>query len=187
MSLMGLRNAEDEIKGLSDFIGRIFRSHGSELIRSQKLATEISSLIDTLGLFIKRHTETVCPRCLNVCCINRHSRYAYDDIVYLSALDEQMIPRKKDISDTARCQFLGEKGCVIKHSLRPYRCTWYFCPALLEQIELDPVREYKRFIELLQQITRKRVYLLDAFAGVVKIAGFDLEGNSEDGKEASDK
>lgn len=184
---MGLRNAEDEIKGLSDFIGRIFRSHGSELIRSRKLATEISSLIDTLGLFIKRRTETVCPRCLDVCCINRHSRYAYDDIVYLSALDEQMILRKKDISDTALCQFLGEKGCVIKHSLRPYRCTWYFCSTLLEQIELEPVQEYKRFIELLQQITRKREYLLGAFAGVAKTAGFDLDRNSEDGKEASNK
>ena len=170
---MGLRNAEDEINGLSDFIGRIFRGHGSELIRSRKLATEISSLIDTLGLFIKRHTETVCPRCLDVCCINRHSRYAYDDIVYLSALDEQMIPRKKDISDTARCQFLGEKGCVIKHSLRPYRCTWYFCSPLLEQIELDPVQEYKRFIELLQQITLKRENLLDEFAEAAKKAGFD--------------
>ena len=170
---MGLRNGEDEIKGLSDFVGRIFKSHGSELIRSRKLAMEISSLIDTLGLFIKRHTETVCPRCLNVCCINRHASYAYDDIVYLSVLDEQMMPQKKDIPDTASCQFLGEKGCVIKHSLRPYRCTWYFCSALMEQIELDPVQEYKRFIKLLQQITLKRENLLDEFAEAAKKAGFD--------------
>lgn len=184
---MRVKDSEDHIDLLSHLVEQMFRRHGSELIRLRELAAEVSSLIDTLSPFVQRHTEKVCPRCVNVCCINRHSRYAYDDIVYLAALGERTAPRKRDTSDAARCQFLGEKGCVIRHSLRPYRCTWYFCSPLLEQIELEPVREYKKFIELLQQITCKRENLLDSFSEAAKRAGFDLDRNSRDGKEASNK
>jgi hypothetical protein len=151
-------------KGLYHFVAHVFTRHESKLVRAKELASEVSSLIDALSPLILRHTGEVCPGCTNVCCIDRHSRYAYDDIVYLSALGEQAVPRKEGFAGSAPCQFLGEGGCIISHSLRPYRCTWYFCTPLLERVGREPVREYRKFIGLLQQITRKREELLDAFA-----------------------
>jgi hypothetical protein len=157
-------------EGLYHFVAHVFTRHGSKLFRARELASEVSSLIDALSPFILRHTGEVCPRCMNVCCIDRHSRYAYDDIVYLSALGEQAVLRKEGFAGSAPCQFLGERGCMIRHHLRPYRCTWYFCTPLLERIGREPVSEYRKFIGLLQQITLKRVYLLDAFAETVQAA-----------------
>ena len=173
MDTIECENRED----LYHLVGHVFTRHGSALVRARELASEVSSLIDALSPFILRHTGEVCPGCRNVCCIDRHSRYAYDDIVYLSALGTQMVPRKKGVAEGAPCQFLGETGCVISHSLRPYRCTWYFCTPLLERIGQGPVREYKKFIGLLQQITRKREDLLDAFAGTAQAAGVGPTGD----------
>jgi len=153
------------------FIEHTFRTHQSELFRAKELCVEISSLIDGLSLFVQRHTEQICPHCENVCCINKHSYNAYDDIVYLCGLGERIVPRKKGIADSEACQFLGEKGCTIRHSLRPYRCTWYFCSPLLEQIGMDELTEYRKFISLLELITRTRGRLLDEFEGVLKTAG----------------
>jgi hypothetical protein len=173
MDTIECENRED----LYHLVGHVFTRHGSALVRARELASEVSSLIDALSPFILRHTGEVCPGCTNVCCIDRHSRYAYDDIVYLSALGTQMVSRTKGVAEGAPCQFLGEKGCVISHSLRPYRCTWYFCTPLLERIGQGPVREYKKFIGLLQQITRKREDLLEAFAETAQASGIRSAGN----------
>jgi hypothetical protein len=161
---------EGNREGLDHCVAHVFTRHGSTLLKVRELASEVSSHIDTLSPYILRHTGVVCPGCGSVCCIDRHSRYAYDDIVYLSALGERTVPRQRGFAENAPCQFLGEKGCMIRHSLRPYRCTWYFCTPLLERIGREPVREYRKFIGLLQQITLKRADLLAAFAETVHAA-----------------
>ncbi len=153
------------------FVEYIFRAHGRECIGVRKLAAEVSSLIDAFCPLIMRHTSGVCPSFKDVCCRNRHFRYAFDDVVYLSALGERMPPRSKDAAAPAPCQYLGDKGCMIRHSLRPYRCTWFFCSPLLEEIESGSAGEYRQFIELMQEITRKRNALLSAFARAAKMTG----------------
>ncbi len=127
------------------------------------IAEEVSYLLDILGPHILKYTERICPLCEDVCCIDHHSQYAYDDFVYFSALEERMVERKPGLDDRGPCQFLGPNGCKIRHSRRPYRCTWYFCSPLLREIEKGPAREYRKFLGLLCEITEKRTFLLREF------------------------
>lgn len=142
-----------------------------ELERLRERAQAVSLLLGQLSPVIRAHTEVVCPNCSNVCCIERHSGFAYDDLVYLYLLGEEPTPRKTGLTDSKPCQFLGPEGCRISHSRRPYRCTWYFCSPLLEQIETNSVRGYRDFIRLLGQITREREAFLTGFAEAVKTGG----------------
>ncbi len=137
-------------------------------------AAGVSSAVETAGLFIERHTSVVCPACLKVCCINRHSYHDPADIICICALGEKPALYKRGAGDKEPCQFWGERGCSIKRPLRPHRCNWYFCVPLLEHIETVPAREYRRFIADLRDINEKREGLVNAFTNVLKGAGYDF-------------
>ena len=146
----------------------MFEKHGRELVRVRNLAREISGLIESMSPFIQHNTEAVCPYCRDVCCINRHSYHEHRDIVYLQALGTKVPSYKKGKDDSAPCQFLGERGCTVDRSLRPYRCTWYFCTPLLDHIRCGPPALYRRFIDSLQLLTQKRQEMLNTFVEVCK-------------------
>ncbi len=149
-------------------VADVFMANGSRMERIRKLAVEVSGLIEDLSPFIQQNTEEICPSCQKVCCINKHSYYEHEDIVYIHALGEEMLPLKDDLIDTSPCQFLGEYGCTIRRSVRPYRCNWYFCTPLLEHIQNRPAPVYRSFTKSLQQITEKRADLLDEFIKVAR-------------------
>ncbi len=159
-------NQEDWKKVLW-FTEDIFKNHGHRLKKLKILAFEVSELIERVSPFIHQNTEAVCPYCQNVCCINRHSYYEHHDIVYILAIGEKVPSYRKGIDDKAPCQFLGLNGCTIRRSVRPYRCTWYFCDPLLEHINNSPSVEYRRFISNLEQITRKRDEMLNTFIEIM--------------------
>lgn len=120
------------------------------------MAAEVSALIESLDPFIQGLTSSICPDCKKVCCINRHSYHDYEDIVYLHALGESLPLYQEGIDDSAPCQFLGIQGCTIKRSLRPYRCNWYYCTPLLEELGLTHARLYRKFTGSLHELTIKR-------------------------------
>ena len=144
----------------------MFKTREWEFMRTREIAKEVSALIESVSPFIQSNTDAICPGCREVCCINRHSYHDHQDIVYLCALGEKMPSHRKDVDDSDPCQFLGEKGCIVKRSLRPYRCTWFFCTPLLENIRNGPSLHYRRFIGSLQLITQKRTDMLDEFIKV---------------------
>jgi len=156
--------------------GDMFEKHGQELIRVRDLAREISELIESMSPFVQHNTEAVCPSCQNVCCINLHSYHDHRDIVYLHALGEKVPSYKKGIDDVAPCQFLGERGCMVNRSLRPYRCTWFFCTPLLDRIRCSPVSLYRRFIDSLQLLTQKRQDMMNLFLEISKEGFVDYSG-----------
>ena len=127
---------------------------------SDNPAVEVLEAIESLSPVIERYTRLVCPTCQSVCCIDRHSRYDDSDKIFLDSLGELPPERRDGMPETDPCQFLGERGCTMKRYQRPYRCTWYFCAPLLEAIEASGVREYRIFIEKLEEVTRKREALL---------------------------
>ena len=132
------------------------------------LAAEVAGLTETVSGFIQEHTATVCTACAKVCCINRHSYHETADIIYLCALGERLPAYDKAVADTEPCQFLGERGCAIRRSLRPYRCNWYFCTPLLEHMQSASAREYRRFMGLMTELGRKREALLDIYGEAEK-------------------
>ena len=162
-------NRYDILRRYQKDIDDVFRHHNDRLIKVRNLAVLIAEEIENLSVFIQKHTPVVCPDCSRVCCINRYSYPAYDDVLYLYARGENIPRYTAGLDDYAPCQFLGNMGCSIPRVLRPYRCNWYFCTPLLHHIvEHKSSRHYRFFINLLEQITGKRQRMMEEYAAVVK-------------------
>jgi hypothetical protein len=159
----------DSLRSYQKDVDNVFRHHNDRLIKVRNLAVLLAEEIENLGAFLERHTIVVCPECTSVCCINRHSYHALDDIVYIYAIGEKIPLHNSALEDSEPCHFLGKEGCTIERSLRPYRCNWYFCSPLLAHISAhNSNRHYRLFIRLLQEITEKRQKMIEKYASVVK-------------------
>ncbi|BCB97214.1 hypothetical protein JZK55_21360 [Dissulfurispira thermophila] len=148
---------------------KIFLSaHHEEIAHVRDLARIIRFRIDEIDAFIQQNTSIVCPHCERVCCINRHGYYDYEDLIYIHTLGLKPPIYKEDLSDADPCQFLSEFGCTIQRAVRPFRCNWYFCNALLEHIEQGPAKPYRTFIRQLDEILELRKEMLDEFFRILK-------------------
>lgn len=166
--MQGKHNGHGTLDNCRKGIAAVFRNHRNCLEGLRDIAFGISTEIDTLSTFLQPHTAAVCPECTSVCCINRHSRHTFDDMVYLAARGAHIPPSTAERDDSAPCHFLGDGGCRISRDVRPYRCTWYFCSPLLEHIaEHHPSRQYRSFINLLERITRKRQRMMEEYDSVM--------------------
>ncbi|MDI6889495.1 MAG: hypothetical protein QMC83_00935 [Thermodesulfovibrionales bacterium] len=67
-------------------IEEIFHKQGHKLQRVKELVQRVKEGIEKISPFIQQSTEAVCPNCTDVCCINKHSYYNYEDLVYIHAL-----------------------------------------------------------------------------------------------------
>lgn len=143
-------------------------AHHGELAHVKDLARIIKNRIDAIDFFIQQNTSVVCPNCEKVCCINRHGYDDYEDLIYIHALGLKPPIYKEGVSDTDPCQFLSELGCTIERAIRPFRCNWYFCNALLEHIEQRPAKPYRAFIKQLDEIVNLRKEMLDGFFRILK-------------------
>jgi hypothetical protein len=148
---------------LLERIESLFTVHKTEFRRAGELAREAAEIIGDLDPLIEAHTSLICPRCIEVCCVNRHSYHTHEDSIYLCALGEKVPPYDLAVGDQAPCQFLGKRGCAIARHLRPHRCNSYFCTPLLEHMENGGVREYRRFVESMKKLTHMRMDMLRAF------------------------
>ena len=111
---------------------------------------------DEVSPFIELHTSRVCPSCAKVCCIDRHGTHETEDLAFLAALGQSAPPEPPLKDDTLPCRQLGREGCGLKRWQRPYRCTWYFCSALLEEMPDESPRGYREFIEKLKRLQALR-------------------------------
>ncbi len=144
-----------------------FSMSGQALTNVKASAEELAAMIDGVSPFIEEHAASVCPACVRVCCVNRHSYHETQDIVLLYALGSRVPPYQEGIDDSAPCRFLGERGCTVNRRLRPHRCNWYFCTPLLDHISEVPGREYRIFVAMLAGLTERRAGMLQEFAAVV--------------------
>ncbi len=144
----------------------LFYKEGHKLQRVKELAQRIKEGLEKISPFIQRSTEIVCPRCVNVCCINKHGYYNYEDLVYINALGLRPPDYDCEKRDSTPCQFLSEKGCVMDRSVRPSGCNWYFCESLFDYMEGRP--EYATFDNDLRYIADLWMELMDEFNRVVK-------------------
>ncbi|MBI5102661.1 MAG: hypothetical protein HZB33_12635 [Nitrospirae bacterium] len=144
-------------------VNGVFSLRKDDVRAVKEYAREVSDLIESLDTFQQDCCRAVCPQCTSICCVNRHAYHEHEDIVYLAALGRKMPSYDIAVEDTAPCQFLGERGCVIERRLRPHRCNSYFCAPLLDHMRGLPGREHRRFIAGLELITRKRERMLEAY------------------------
>jgi hypothetical protein len=123
------------------------------------IARELKGAFDALDPFIQRHTSLVCPRCEEVCCINRHGNYDDRDMIFISALISEVPAGKSERNDTDPCRFLIESGCSLDRWMRPFRCTWFFCDPLLESMK-DSGRAYREFVDSFRKLILIRQKLI---------------------------
>ncbi len=129
------------------------------------LARQLKLALDACSPYIQQMTSEVCPACEKVCCINRHGYYDDNDLIYVRALGLETPYYREGINDTDPCQFLSPYGCTRERSVRPFRCNWYFCNALIEHMEEGPARPYREFISGLQRVVELRDKMLKEFYG----------------------
>jgi hypothetical protein len=127
----------------------------------------LKDAIETIAVFMQSHTAKVCPHCCNVCCINRHSYYDYEDLIYIQALGLKPPARKENICDTDCCQFLSAAGCTIERALRPFRCNWYFCSPLLKSMEDGAAKPYRQFIKEFQKVIELKKTVVGTFLSTI--------------------
>ncbi|MDA8432638.1 MAG: hypothetical protein M0Z60_06720 [Nitrospiraceae bacterium] len=138
-------------------VEEVVGASGSGLRELRTLARETADAVEAISPGIERHTAAVCPGCQQVCCANRHCYHEYADIVYLCSLGERPPAYREGAVDTDPCQFLGEKGCLLRRSRRPHRCNWFFCTPLLEHVLESSARDYRVLIAALGEINGKRI------------------------------
>jgi hypothetical protein len=146
------------------YIARFFHNQGHKLHGVKILAMEIKYCIEKISPFIQQTTGAVCPNCKEVCCINRHGYYNFEDLIYLHALDLKPPPPAEGNNDNGPCRFLSGNGCSMERSLRPSGCNWYFCDSLLDKMEENP--GYREFDDSLQKVADLWLKMLDDFASV---------------------
>ncbi len=165
----GSRGKSEHRQKILDF----FRHHGGSLSRVSELALRVRDSIGRIDAFIQLHTSAVCPGCYEVCCVDKHSNYAADDIIYIKALGLE--PQKHDERAAHEpCRFLSATGCRLDRTIRPSGCNWYFCDALYDSME-KAEGEYAAFDAALQELADLWMELGAEFRGQFKkIYGTEL-------------
>lgn len=134
---------------------------GSAPAGAEAAAREIARLTRELDAMLEPHTAAVCPACAEVCCRDRFCRHDAYDLAYLRLAGAPKPVYREDVPETGPCQFLGEQGCTIGRDLRPFRCNWFFCGPLLEQMAgVLPAPAYRKVVGVLADISRLRLSLL---------------------------
>jgi len=161
-------NTEEKVRGL-------FHSHKEDLVRVLELAQQIRAMVSVIDTFIQQHTSVVCPDCTKPCCINKHSHYECDDLIYIQALGLELHQCDEQRADHEPCRFLSGTGCRLDRTVRPSGCNWYFCNALYDSMEKAPGKEYTEFDGSLRELADLWMELGAEFRREFKkIRGIDL-------------
>lgn len=126
-------------------------------------AAVVKKLILKIDPFIEVYSRKVCASCTNICCLNKNSRYEYDDLIYIIALRENFPIPDRNLREREPCYLLTEKGCKIPRYLRPLRCNWYVCKDLLREMESAPARIFRDFSSTFNEILEVRQQMLNSF------------------------
>ncbi len=119
-------------------------------------AETIKQVLIDISPLIDEHTMLVCPHCREVCCKQRHGIMDEHDLRYVMALEETVPAYDRERPLDGPCQFMGPQGCVTPRWLRPWRCTSYFCDALLDAMNEGPQKKAREISALIQKVVDMR-------------------------------
>lgn len=152
-----------ELQKLVHKVDALFKNFPKNFKESMSLAEEIKNYLIKIDPFIDFYSKKVCPNCKNICCLNKNSRYEYDDIIYILALRENFPLPERNLEEKEPCYLLTEKGCKIPRYIRPSRCNWYFCKDLLNEMESAPAKVFREFSNTFNKMLSVRQQMLNSF------------------------
>jgi hypothetical protein len=123
-------------------------------------ALELKDAFHLVSPFIEKHTTLVCPECEQICCADKHGRYDKHDLLFLNALGIAVPDLETERKETDACRYISRRGCTLERWLRPFRCTFFFCDALLKSLEQDNAKLYRAFTDYFSHLTMLRQKLL---------------------------
>ena len=130
-------------------------------VDTEEIALELKETFHAVSPFIEKHTALVCPECEKVCCADKHGRYDTNDLFFLNALGITVSDDVSDRKESDTCRYIGTQGCTLERWMRPFRCTFFFCDALLKSLEQDNAKLYRAFMDYFQHLTMLRQKLLE--------------------------
>ncbi len=131
---------------------------------TQWVAGEIKLLYEEISPLIEGYTSGLCPQCSEVCCRQRHLKYDDCDRLFIRSFGIEIEEIEAHDMD-ACCVFLSEGGCILPRWQRPFRCTWFFCDPLIEEVQGNSVRELRRMVKLVRDIQTLRRRCLNHMSG----------------------
>ncbi len=153
----------DELKRLIDKIDFIFQEFPDKFQDTKLLAEEVKEYIVQVDPFFDIYSKKVCSCCTHICCLNKNSRYEYDDLIYILALREKFPIPDRNLKETEPCYLLTDKGCKIPRYLRPLRCNWYLCKELYKEMESAPAKVFREFSNTFSKMLQVRQQMLNSF------------------------
>lgn len=158
-----LWNNIEELKKLIEKADSFFKNFPEIFEDAMSLSREIKNILLKLEPFVDFYARKTCSKCSNICCLNKNSRYEYDDLIYILALREEFPIPDRNLKEKEPCYLLTDKGCKIPRYLRPLRCNWYFCKDLLKEMETSPTRAFREFSNTFNKMLYLRQQMLNCF------------------------
>jgi len=152
-----------EFKRLVERIDALFKNFPETFKESMNIAQQIKECILKIDPFIDFYSKKVCSSCTSICCLNKNSRYEYDDLIYILALREIFPIPERNLQAKEPCYLLTEKGCKIPRYIRPSRCNWYFCKTLLNEMESAPAKVFREFSNTFNLMLYLKQKMLNSF------------------------
>ncbi len=115
-------------------------------------AKHLKELLIESSVLIEEYTRQVCPTCTDVCCKQRHGLFVKADRAYSKALGEAVPSHDQSRDPEGPCQFLTAAGCAKPRWQRAWKCTWYFCDALLRSLDEGPQRKARKLSAMLDEM-----------------------------------
>lgn len=153
----------NEFRRLIDKVEGLFKNLPELFNESMILARQIKEFIIKIDPFMDFYSKKICSSCISICCLNRNSRYEYEDMIYILALGEKFPIPERNLREEEPCYLLTDSGCKIPRYLRPLRCNWYFCNDLLREMESAPAKIFREFSNTFDKILQVRQQMLNSF------------------------
>jgi hypothetical protein len=107
------------------------------LASAQKLSKQIVVRYDRISPLLESLCRHTCPTCVDNCCRRATVWYDRRDLltIYLAT---GSFPSGPVITRPHQpCNKLGEAGCTLQRSARPFVCSWYLCPPQKQILQLN--------------------------------------------------
>ncbi|MDZ7759837.1 MAG: hypothetical protein U5L00_06225 [Desulfovermiculus sp.] len=158
------RSSWREVQAALDHHIRLYSLQNSTLV---SLAGSIADNLQAVDQIMDSLCAANCLCCPDPCCLHADVRYDFRDLLFLHCR-EQGLPLHQPKQQSGRaCSFLGQMGCALPRTLRPFLCTWYLCPRQMKTVRDAPSPDMAHFQQRLHIIKEQRKDLEAEFINLV--------------------
>ncbi len=109
------------------------------------------------GLFVSAEGANACAQCQGSCCELGHNHMTLANL--LGAILQDKLPAAHF---DRTCPFLGDHGCTLEITVRPYNCITFICEDVEQALSVE---EQNRFYRLEQQLRSLYVAFDERYLG----------------------